>query len=693
MRTVGMVCILGVLQAWASGQTILTAPVGQLHDLGFDSGPQDNPTEDVVSVFRTTVRLEGAAWIRLYFEEVTLEEGSALVITSLLDQAMQHHTARTIEEWYLTSAYFNGDAVEIELFAGPHTTGNRVMLQQVAVEWPGGSTAGGLCGICDIDDRVASQERWTGRLMPVGCTASMYNPAGCFVTAGHCMGFAFVMEFQVPLSNPDGSLQHPGPQDQYPVQGSSVAFVNGGVGMDWGYFTCSANTETGLTAIEAQGEFRPIADILPAAFPVEIEIVGYGVSETGYLSQAQKRGIGPLTNISTGFGSLEPAWFHRVDTTGGNSGSAMLRNGEIIGIVSHCTTNCPNIGTLIDVPEFETARQACPVRRGDCDLDEDVDAFDMADLATCMTGPLFGPFAPGCACLNFDGNSRIDLRDWRILQNVQTGNLCLAPAVALQSLHRVACEGQPLILQADVSANHAASVQWYHNGLPIEGAVEATLVVYDYTADDAGDYILHAWNVCGATFSQAVVVSTCAAPRLVDTFEMDQGWIVVNDPAMVRGQWARHKPTQTLFNNYVDSIVQPGYDSPFDAGDRCFGTGPFGGLATSNDVDGGPTILYSPIVDASGADSLSLQYTYWFYRDNADGDDALEVAVSHDGGETWTPIARHDVSTHAWRVVSIDLSGFIAPTSEVQLRFFIEDAGGETLLEALVDDVRLLAAE
>lgn len=681
------------LAGWAAGQTILTAPVGTPAPYLLDSGDLDNPSDEVRSVFRETIRVEGAAWIRLYFDAVTLRPGSTLAITSLSDFAVQHHTNRTIVEWENTSAYFNGDAVEIELFAGPGTTGNRIALREVTYETPSGNVAGSLCGLCNGDDRVPSEARFAGRLMPVGCSASLFNPEGCFVSAGHCMGAAFVMEFQVPFSLSNGSLQHPGPRDQYPVLSSSIEFVNCCVGLDWGYFQCGANTETGLFPIEVQKDYRPIANTIPDEFPVELEIFGYGISLTGELNQTQKRGIGPLLSVQSGFGSQELAWFHDVDTTGGNSGSSILYNGEIIGIVTHCTGGCPNIGTLINRPDFAAAREACPGRRGDCDGDGDTDMHDIIELNDCMTGPRQGPFDPECACSSYDGDPDIDLRDVAVLMKAFSGELCFAPQFVQQPFDQLVCEGTPVFLQASAQGRAGISYQWHRDGAPIEGATEPNLLITEATSLDFGAYYVHASNVCGELFSDVVTVEPCVESLLSSTFETSDGWTVTSDPGMVRGQWFRAIPDETLVNGYIDQIAQPGVDSPSDAGSKCFGTGPFGGAAVSNDVDGGPTTLFSPVFDITGRNRVTLRYAYWFFRNNDDGDDALELSISNDGGSTWQLLTRHAVSSVGWRTNVIDLPTVITPSNQVQLRFDIRDAGGETLLEALVDDVQVTAAD
>lgn len=89
-----------------------------------------------------------------------------------------------------TSAYFNGDTVLVGLIAGPGAVNNRIEVAAVALEMVGdGSQPIGLdpCGICGADDRVPSDELWTGRLLPPGCTASVISIDSCLVSAGHCV--------------------------------------------------------------------------------------------------------------------------------------------------------------------------------------------------------------------------------------------------------------------------------------------------------------------------------------------------------------------------------------------------------------------------------------------------------------------------------------------------------------------------
>lgn len=684
------ICVFGLELHGASGQSVMTAPVGEFRAIPLDSGVQSNSSDETLSVWRGRVKVDGAAWLRLYFSEITLGPGSTLVITSLHDQAMQHHTARTVADWSFTSAYFNGSEVEIELIAGPHVRGDRVVLSQVAYQVPSGSVAGELCGVCNGDNRVVSDERWVGRMMPIGCTGSIFSPDGCFVTAGHCLDPAFIMQFQVPLSLPDGTPQNPGPEDQYPILQASMQGENCCPGVDWGFFQCGANTETNLTPIEAQGEFRPIAISMPDEFPVEIEITGYGVSLTGQLSQAQKHGVGQLLNIAPFPGFPELSWFHNVDTTGGNSGSALLRNNRIIGIATHCTVGCPNLGMVISYPPFVDAWSTCQPTGGDCDNDGDIDLLDFAGYAGCLTGPVGGGIPGECDCLDIAQDSRIDLADHAGFQNIFTGNFCLAPDLVTQPQDQIICSGLSAALSVAAQSNHSHSYQWFKNGVEMAGETGATIDFTPFQPSDAGTYTVRVSNICGTAMTTPAILTACTDSVFADNFENNLGWTVVNDPQMDRGQWFRSAPAQTLNNGIV---VQPGNDNPLGTGTRCFGTGPFSGLADANDVDGGPTVLTSPAIDTTGLSTLSLRYAFWYFRNNTSGDDALMVSVSRDSGATWTEVVRHETSASQWRYYGVNLHDLITPTNTLHVRFSIQDIGDETLLEALVDDVEVVTGD
>lgn len=298
------------------------------------------------------ITADGAPWVRLLFKRLDLQPGVTLRITSLQDGAQQNLTARNARDWRQTSAYFNGASVRVELIGARPGQRNKVEVAQVMV---GQVQPESQCG--PTDDRVASNAANRARLLDVGCTANMMAN-GCFITAGHCMStpsLVDVIEFNVPASNANGSLNHPPPSDQY-VPTANRQFTNGGIGNDWGVFTVSPNSETGLTPLQAQGPGLPLATTVPSTGQT-VEITGYGV-DTGAANQTQQVHSGAITSVSVANNRLQ----YKVDTTGGNSGSAVLKDGEVVAIHTHggCNTDNSgaNSGTLFTNAGFQSGYAA-----------------------------------------------------------------------------------------------------------------------------------------------------------------------------------------------------------------------------------------------------------------------------------------------------------------------------------------------
>ncbi|MFQ5415230.1 MAG: hypothetical protein ACE5E6_12305, partial [Phycisphaerae bacterium] len=163
------------------------------------------------------------------------------------------------------------------------------------------------------------------------------------------MGAGMVIQFNVPNSNSNCSLNNPPIADQFPVPLSSS--INGGPGNDWAVMTTGTNN-LGQTPFTRYGVLRPISTTV--ASPGQTAVVtGYGVDLTCTRSQTQQTSSGPISQV------FSNAYTFQVDVRGGNSGSALMRNDEIIGIVTHCP--CPNIATRIDLGAFAAARASlCP---------------------------------------------------------------------------------------------------------------------------------------------------------------------------------------------------------------------------------------------------------------------------------------------------------------------------------------------
>ncbi|HYF15734.1 MAG TPA: hypothetical protein VD971_11755 [Phycisphaerales bacterium] len=325
-----------------------------------DSGPVlgagDLEAENVV--YSTVVHVPGAAWLRLSLDGTTLSgdpgaDGSRLRVTSLADGAVQVLNAEHLGFWSNTSAYFNGDAVAVEVLSREGES--RLVIPSVIA----GQPAFGERSICfGVDDRQLSTDPRAGRLMSVGCSAWLINDLnGGVLTAGHCgVSASSTMQFNVPLSLSNGTYVAPPPDHQYPLEIASSQGNGGGVGADWRYFGCNVNANTGWTARQAQGSAYTLAAAAPPVSGQTIRITGYGtVSAPVSLTWngVQKTHTGPYTLLS---GTTVR---YQTDTTGGNSGSAVeIDGGNAIGIHTHAGCNSgggSNQGTAIHFAALQNA--------------------------------------------------------------------------------------------------------------------------------------------------------------------------------------------------------------------------------------------------------------------------------------------------------------------------------------------------
>jgi len=337
-----IILVLLLLMALTSLAISQTAEIPQqkmdylLYSGKFEGQPE--PSGEAALVYHQKVVVPNVPWLRLLFADANLGTNSYMIITSQKDRAWQKLDATSLRQWGSSSAYFNGNTIEIELYAAPGDHEVFVMMESlIAGRWGSGAAIESQCG--PTDDRIPSNQDATGRLMSIGCTAWIISN-GRQVTAGHCLdgSGADVLEFNVPPSTSSGTVQHPGPNDQYSVIISSKVFINGGIGNDFGVFEVYNNTNTGLQPKTAQNAyFRVVQDLTPDS----IRITGYGVDYNDpTLNQVQQTHVGP------NMGSSGTTMRYQTDTEGGNSGSPVIdeATGFAVGVHTHggCTTSGGN---------------------------------------------------------------------------------------------------------------------------------------------------------------------------------------------------------------------------------------------------------------------------------------------------------------------------------------------------------------
>lgn len=325
--------------------------------------------EDWTVTSSTVLTVPSAAQLRIHFADWSLPgdegiDGAMLRLTSLADGASQDLGPAQMAAWSGAPAYFNGDAVRVELLVRGSPSLTRSAFAHIAYA-EALSVSYAARAICDtVDDRVLDADPIVARIWPVGCTSTIIQDAnGGFLTAGHCgPASGSVVQFNVPLSSSTGAATSPPPADQFPVDFASVQRVSLGVGNDWSYFGALTNSTT-LTASQRQGPGATLLPAAPVAVGAPLRIAGFGVVSSPVSltwNSVLKTHDGPLVSVT---GNQVK---HRVDTTGGNSGSAiMLDSGPngasraIIGIHTHAgcgtTATSANNGTAIEHPDLQAA--------------------------------------------------------------------------------------------------------------------------------------------------------------------------------------------------------------------------------------------------------------------------------------------------------------------------------------------------
>jgi Trypsin-like peptidase domain len=659
--TVACLTMSAALPAFAQGDANPPTPWLQSKDVGVnaDSGLVWADADEQV-VFSTDVVVDGAPWLRLRFDEAMLAgtpgtpDGAYLRITAHLDGAVQFLDAVHVAQWRNTSAYFNGDAVTIDLVAFKGTGPSRLVITSVIA----GVQPVGVESICGAtDDRVLSDDPRAARILPIGCTGWLIDDCQhCMLTAGHCQGGIGVVEFNVPLSDPEGGVIHPPPEDQYAIDPTSLQGNGGqGVGDDWAYYGCFPNANTGLTPAEAQGDVFELADVQPPVQGQNIRITGYGSTSPPVPNEwnlVQKTHAGPFV---TSNGSLVQ---YQTDTTGGNSGSPVIDDSTGLAIGIHTHAGCSldggaNSGTGISHPGLMAAL-ADP--HGICQCPGL--AFQFPDGLPDFVDPAGGTTL--LVSVGADGG--------------------LQPVDGTGMFHYDAGDGYVSVAMDAVGAN------MYHAVFTEAPCLTPISFYVSAEADDGQTYT----SPAGAP-DQAYLTIAATDVQTVAQFDLetDPAWTIgAPDDTATTGIWVLANP--------IGTIAQPENDHTVGGTDCYFtGQGTIGGGDGDNDVDGGKTTLTTAPFDLSGLDPADLSYWRWYDNSKGPGPnaDVFVVDASDDAGKTWVNLETvgpdgPDVAG-GWILASVRLTDFIDPTDSVLIRFVASDNDAPSLIEAAIDDVRI----
>jgi len=155
------------------------------------------------------------------------------------------------------------------------------------------------------------------------------------------------------------------------------------------------------------------------------------------------------------------------------------------------------------------------------------------------------------------------------------------------------------------------------------------------------------------------------------------------------GVWVRVNPNGT--------DAQPGDDNtPSGTIAWVTGQGAVNGGLGDNDVDGGTTSLVSNQIDLTGNESPTISYARW-YSNSAGASpnaDVFQVFVSDDDGANYVPVETVGPSgagtSGGWIETGFNVSDFVDLTSTIRLKFVASDLGAGSIVEAGIDDVRII---
>ena len=172
----------------------------------------------------------------------------------------------------------------------------------------------------------------------------------------------------------------------------------------------------------------------------------------------------------------------------------------------------------------------------------------------------------------------------------------------------------------------------------------------------------------------------------LDNFETSLGWTTNANgtDTATTGQWVRGDPAGTSSG----VTLQLGTTT---SGTNDLVTGAAAGTSAGEfDVDAGVTTIQSPAITLPSSGTLTLTFSWYLaHLNNSSSADFFRCSVV--AGTTTTAFQQLGAATNragSWATATVSLSGFAGQT--IRLRFEAADAATASLVEAGVDDVRIV---
>ena len=685
-----VILVLGPLAAHATAQT--SELPRRTEAYSWSSGRYDGAGDGAIAsemAIRSILAVPGSPWMQLNFSQADLGQRSYVEITSTLDGATQRLDAKTLRQWHHRSAYFNGDAVEVSLFVDPQDRGVSIDVFQVVI----GEAPPSTKSICGSDNRIASSEGRVARIDPIGCTGWIAEN-GKLLTAGHCLAGSgnTTLSFNPPQSLSNGTVQFPGPDDQYSINQGSFQFTNGGVSNDWGIFTVANNSQTGLQPIQAQGSFDVRQDLGPA----NIRITGFGV-DSGSTNQTNQTHVGPNT------GSSGTTMRYATDTQGGNSGSPIVdeATGESVGIHTHggCSASGGNNnGTSFFNSNLWTALDVNGGGGGPGPVDCPAGSIDFDNLPLTSYS---NQNASNNTTIEDDGDILLlEGNTW--VRSTQTFNITANTVIDFMfasgsqgEIHAIGFDNNDTLNDNPRHFQFWGTQNWTGTGkIDLTPKYSGGGDFQSYSVAVGQSYTGNMW-LAFTNDKDSGTLNNESRFACVQVRDVSSGCDVNESFESGAGGWTTSGTcsTGTFTTGTPDAVTNGGVTTQVGSaqdGSNALFTQPNTVSAGVNDVDGGECVATSPVYNVTANSDVSA----WYYHGQRDaGDDPsgdfFFLEVSTNSG-AWQSLASFgDVTSNAsWT----EATTTAAAGNSIQLRIRASDgAGPGDLVEAGIDNVSICA--
>lgn len=208
-----------------------------------------------------------------------------------------------------------------------------------------------------------------------------------------------------------------------------------------------------------------------------------------------------------------------------------------------------------------------------------------------------------------------------------------------------------------------------HNGLTNAIGQEVMTLYYQEVYDISVGKWGYKTNCWSQQIDQATGTLTVELEKgYYDDFTFDFGWNISGNA--VTGAWQRGDPTTT------NGGSAPGIDADFDCGVTAYVTGNDPAMnADVDDVDGGETVLISPVFDLTTYSDPHVNFARWFFCLHGNPpDDTLKIFISN-GINTvlMDQTGSVEADFYKWIFKSIRVLDFIPVTSSMQITVRVSD--------------------